>query len=486
LEERNLLLQNAPHFVSPLPTMIPIYHWFSGIINGIRKFIGLKANNTSRGVIIVKLGLMMYDIFTRNHRVMPTHSFTNRKKSLKERPILDPKIVYTGLFYDAWISYPERLGIELIQDTLLVHPESKALNYVSLNGIQNENVVLKDELSGEIFTVKPQVVVNATGAWIDFANSAFDQKTKFIGGTKGSHLMIDNQALMDATLGQMVYYENDEGRICILFPLHGKVMVGSTDIKIIDPETAVCTDDEVEYMLGCVKQVFPKINIDPSQIVFRYSGVRPLPNSEGDLKNAQISRDHSTKIIEPSDERHFPILNLIGGKWTTFRAFGEQTADKVLSYLNKPRKMCSRNLPIGGGKDFPKTDDEKQFWVEQLYQTSGIDKARVQTLLFRFGTTSRQVVNYLIQDEDQPLKNKPEYSKREIEFLLKNEFVQHLDDLILRRTSIALAGELTYPLLVELADIQMECFGFSQERKEYEISRSLEILARKHHVFLDK
>jgi glycerol-3-phosphate dehydrogenase len=220
--------------------------------------------------------------------------------------------------------------------------------------------------------------------------------------------------------------------------------------------------------------------------VFRYSGVRPLPNSEGDLKNAQISRDHSTKIIEPSDERHFPILSLIGGKWTTFRAFGEQTADKVLSYLNKPRKMGSRNLPIGGGKDFPKTDDEKQFWVEQLCQTSGIDKARIQTLLFRFGTTSRQVVNYLIQDEDQPLKNKPEYSKREIEFLLKNEFVQHLDDLILRRTSIALAGELTYPLLVELADIQMECFGFSQERKEYEISRSLEILARKHHVFLDK
>jgi glycerol-3-phosphate dehydrogenase len=486
LSERNLLLQNAPHYVFPLPTVIPIYHWFSGIINGIRKFFSLKANNTPRGAIIVKLGLLMYDIFTRNQRVVPTHQFTNRKKSLEDRPLLDPKIVCTALFYDAWISYPERLGIELIQDAIALNPSSIALNYVALNRIENGDVVLNDELSSEEYKIKPKVVVNATGAWIDFANLSFGQKTKFIGGTKGSHLMVENQALMDATMGQMVYYENDEGRICILFPLHGKVMIGSTDIKISNPDEAVCTDEEVEYMLSCVRQVFPKLDINPSQVVFKYSGVRPLPNSEGDLKNAQISRDHSTKIIEPTEGGlPFPILSLIGGKWTTFRAFGEQTADKILTYLGLSRKVTSTNYAIGGGKNFPKTEKEKANWIEKIQKKSGLKTERIHTLLDRYGMNAEKVINYLRLADDSSLKNNPNYSKREIEYLLQNEFVKHLDDLILRRTVIALSGELTSELLTELADIFADVFQFNTAEKSKEIARTQYILQQKHGVNLN-
>jgi glycerol-3-phosphate dehydrogenase len=486
LSERNLLLQNAPHYVFPLPTVIPIYHWFSGIVNGIRKFFGLKATNTPRGAIIVKLGLLMYDVFTRNQREVPTHQFTNRQKSLEDRPLLDPKIVCTALFYDAWISYPERLGIELIQDAIDLNKGSKALNYMALNRVENGEVVLKDELSSEQFKIKPKVVVNATGAWIDFANLSFGQKTKFIGGTKGSHLMVENQALMDATMGQMVYYETDEGRICILFPLHGKVMIGSTDIKISNPDEAVCTDEEVEYMLSCVRQVFPKLDINPSQVIFKYSGVRPLPNSEGDLKNAQISRDHSTKIIEPTEGGiPFPILSLIGGKWTTFRAFSEQTADKILNYLQLSRKVKSTNYAIGGGKNFPKTETEKINWIEKIQKSTGLETERIHTLLDRYGMNAEKMIDYLKQGGDSPLSNNPNYSKREIEYLLQNEFVKHLDDLILRRTVIALSGELTSALFTELADIYANFFQLNAAEKSKEIERTQAILREKHGVKLN-
>jgi glycerol-3-phosphate dehydrogenase len=389
------------------------------------------------------------------------------------------------LFYDAWISYPERLGIELIQDGLDQNIGLKALNYVALNRIENGEVVLVDELSSEEFKIKPKVVVNATGAWIDFTNLSFGKKTNFIGGTKGSHLMVDNQALMDATMGQMVYYENDEGRICILFPLHGKVMIGSTDIKITNPEEAVCTDEEVEYMLSCVRQVFPKLDINPSQVIFKYSGVRPLPNSNGDLKNAQISRDHSTKAIEPTDEVPFPILNLIGGKWTTFRAFGEQTADKILSYLHLPHKVKSINYAIGGGKNFPKTEIEKLNLIEEIQKKTGLDTERINTLLFRYGMNAEKMVDYLLLADDSPLKSSPNYSKREIEYLLKNEFVKHLDDLILRRTVIALSGELTSESLLELADIYGDFFQLKSTQKSKEIERTQAILKQKHGVNLN-
>lgn len=479
LTERNLLLQNAPHYVFPLPTVIPIYHWFSGILNGVRKFLGLKATNTPRGAIIVKLGLLMYDIFTRNQRLVPTHQFKSRTKSLQERPLLDSNIVCTSLFYDAWISYPERLGIELIQDAIALNERSRAMNYVSLSHIENSQVLLIDALSGGEYKIKPKIVVNATGAWIDFTNQSFGFKTKFIGGTKGSHLMVDNQALMDATMGQMIYYENDEGRICILFPLHGKVMIGSTDIKIADPDKAVCTEEEVEYMLGCVRQVFPGLDINPSQIVFRFSGVRPLPNSDGDLKNAQISRDHSIKIIEPTENMPFLVFNLIGGKWTTFRAFSEQAAEEILNHLQLKPKVSSKNIAIGGGKDFPGVA-EKQNWIESVHLKTGLDKIRINDLLSRYGMKANLLIPFLMKKSDYPLKSNPDYSKREIEYLLSMEFVQHLDDLILRRTVLALSGGLTYETLIELADIYKEIFEISDEEKLKEINRTMEILEKNH------
>jgi glycerol-3-phosphate dehydrogenase len=483
LTERNLLLQNAPHYVFPLPTVIPIYHWFSGILNGVRKFLGLKATNTPRGAVIVKLGLLMYDIFTRNQRLVPTHQFNSRTKSLQERPLLDSKIVCTSLFYDAWISYPERLGIELIQDALALNERSKAMNYISLSHIENGQVVLIDALSGGEYKIKPKIVVNATGAWIDFTNQSFGFKTKFIGGTKGSHLMVDNQALMNATKGQMIYYENGEGRICILFPLHGKVMIGSTDIKIADPDKAVCTEEEVEYMLGCVRQVFPGLDINPSQIVFRFSGVRPLPNSDGDLKNAQISRDHSIKIIESTENIPFLVFNLIGGKWTTFRAFSEQAAEKILNHLQLKPKVSSKNIAIGGGKDFPGVA-EKQNWLESVHLKTGLDKIRINDLLSRYGMKANLFIPFLMEKSDCPLKSNPDYSKREIEYLLSMEFVQHLDDLILRRTVLALSGGLSYETLIELADIYKEAFGISDEERLEEINRTMEILEKNHGIKL--
>jgi glycerol-3-phosphate dehydrogenase len=479
LTERNLLLQNAPHYVFPLPTVIPIYHWFSGIVNGMRKFFGFKANNTPRGAIIVKLGLLMYDIFTRNQRIVPRHQFKNRTKSLEERPLLNSKIVCTSLFYDAWISYPERLGIELIQDALALNEMSKALNYTSLSHLENGQVVLIDALSGGEYKIKPKIVVNATGAWIDFTNLSFGLKTKFIGGTKGSHLMVDNQELMDATKGQMIYYENDEGRICILFPLHGKVMIGSTDIKISDPDNAVCSDEEVEYMLGCVRQVFPDLNINPSQVIFRFSGVRPLPNCDADLKNAQISRDHTIKIIQPTEHMPFLVFNLIGGKWTTFRAFSEQVAEKILSYLELKSKVSSKNVAIGGGKDFPKSE-EKQNWIDSVHLKTGLDKKRINILLSRYGTKANIIIPFLFEKSDSPLKSNPDYSKREIEYLLSMEFVKHLDDLILRRTVLALSGGLNYETLIELAEIYQEIFGISDEEKLKEINRTIDILVKDH------
>jgi glycerol-3-phosphate dehydrogenase len=480
LKERNLLLKNAPHYVSPLPTVIPVFQWFSGLLNAIPVFLGFKGKSVNRGGLLVKIGLSAYDFYTRKQRVMPKHSFQGRKEALKFRPALNPRIVGTAMYYDAWISYPERLCLELCQDALALNPSSGFLNYCALIGSNGPNgeVLLQDESAGETLTIRPQVVVNATGAWIDFTNSFLSTKSTFIGGTKGSHLMINNAELLDATMGQMLYYENAEGRICILFPLHGNVLVGSTDIKITNPEEAICSEEEVDYMLDSVRQVFPGISIERSQVVFRFSGVRPLPYSGADI-TAQISRDHSLELLPESNQQKFPVYSMIGGKWTTFRAFASYTAEQIGEKLSVPIKVSSENVVIGGGKGFPQSD-EKEKWLVERHQP-GLPFRRLAQLLERYGTLTDRMIPYVTCTDDRPLKSNPQYSTGEMLYIIENEMVEHLDDLVLRRTAMGLRGELSRETLIELAELMARV---KKVDPVVELERTLEILKNKHEVNL--
>src|SRR5262249_53522695 len=150
---------------------------------------------------------------------------------------------------DAWMPTPERICMEMILDAEAANPQAHALNYVRAEHASGDMVMLRDEISGESFAVKPKIVINAAGPWIDFANDALGRRTQFIGGTKGSHLIVDHQELHDVTDGHELFFENKDGRICLFFPLHDKVIVGTTDIRIDDPEQARCTDDEIDYLL---------------------------------------------------------------------------------------------------------------------------------------------------------------------------------------------------------------------------------------------
>ncbi|WP_156420789.1 FAD-dependent oxidoreductase, partial [Aureimonas sp. AU22] len=99
-EERNILLRNAPHFVTPLETALPVRSWFGGIVPSIKRFLGLKAKLNDRGAIITKLGLTMYDAFGRRFRTMPVHRFIGGARARAELKGLDPAITAVGLYYE--------------------------------------------------------------------------------------------------------------------------------------------------------------------------------------------------------------------------------------------------------------------------------------------------------------------------------------------------------------------------------------------------
>jgi glycerol-3-phosphate dehydrogenase len=414
---------------------------------------------------------------------LPTHQFKSRHVSLAARPQLHPEIVCTATYYDAWISYPERLCLELVLDAESQCSGAYALNYARPKGAKGDTVVLEDEISGRTLEIKPRIVINASGAWIDFTNRVLERQTQYIGGTKGSHIVLEHSELLAATLGQLLYFANADGRICIFYPFYGKVIAGSTDIPVPDPETAFCEEDEVDYILESMRQVFPHIHVDRSNIVYRFCGVRPLPRSDSSIPG-EISRDHSCAVIPAGNGIDFPVYSLIGGKWTTFRAFGEQVADKILNHLARPRLTSSADLPIGGGKGYPQTAVEKSAWLGSLERKTRLPIERLKALLDRYGTRTEDFAQFMSAAPDQPLRSLPEYSQREIQFMASQESIVHLDDLILRRTIMALLGQLSLDLLEELAVVLAPVLEWSQERTRQEIERTLKLLREVHGVRL--
>jgi glycerol-3-phosphate dehydrogenase len=172
----------------------------------------------------------------------------------------------------------------------------------------------------------------------------------------------------------------------------------------------------------------------------------------------------------------------VGGKWTSFRAFSEQVTDKALAFLGLPRKAGTHNLPIGGGRDYPHGQENIKKWVEDLQASTGLPSYQVETLFQRYGTRAWQVCEFILAGQDAPIVACPSFSRREILYLVQVEKIIHLDDLLLRRTLLAYLGELSLPLIQEMADVVGCELGWNGSQKQTEIERSLDILADKHGV----
>ncbi len=479
LTERNRLLHNAPHQVKPLPTTIPIFHWFSGLLNAPLKFLRLRDNPNKRGGIIIKIGLTLYDFFTRRQQGLPGHILTSRKTALEQRAELNPDVVATATYYDAWMPRPEAICMEMIRDAQTAHPNARALNYIKVISASYNTVTLQDAVTGTTFEVKPTIVINATGPWIDFANRALQKETRFIGGTKGSHLVVDHPQLHALTQGHELFFENEDGRITLFFPIEERVLIGTTDIRIDNPDDAVCTESEIDYMLRMVKVVFPNVTVERSDIVFTFAGVRPLPASNAST-TGQISRDHRIRIIEAGEDNAYPILSLVGGKWTTFRAFSEQTTDEVLKRLNKSRLVRTENIPIGGGKGY--SDSGRERFMAEGQAQYNLSRERLGILFDRYGTQAHEIATFLTAADDQPLSGHPDYTHRELVYLVQEYKVEHLDDLLLRRTLLAMLGYVDWAMLEEVASVIAESMGWSADDISKEIEHTTQILKNQHGV----
>ncbi len=479
LRERDALLRNAPHMVRPLPTVIPITSLFSGILNSAASFFGWNGKPSSRGALPIKMGLSLYDWVTRKNRALPCHHFNSGNATRAKWPELTEHTNFSAVYYDAWISHPERLCIEMIGDVAAAAPESVALNYAEFS-TSDGGYHLKCLRSGKDFVVEPKAIVHATGAWLDTSVQSLSATPveKMVAGTKGSHLIIDNPDLERALGGHMVYFENADGRVCIVFPYQGKVLAGSTDIRVDKAERVRCEHDELVYILGSLKLVFPSIDVAQSDVVFSYSGIRPLPQSEHEF-TGRISRGHDVRVLQ-GDITQFCM---VGGKWTTFRAFAEQTTDMVLHELGRTRLCSTLDLAIGGGAEFP---ENPEALIEHLLRDHNVSAQRAEHLAAHYGSQASAMQHACAGGgADFSLGEGVQYTHAEIRKVIQNEQVETLSDLVLRRTALAITGAISAGLIEGIAQILAAEKGLSAKEIAFQKSKLVEELSEYYGVTPD-
>lgn len=479
--ERNRLLRNAPHYVMPLETVLPVTSWTAGLLPSALRLLGVKTKLTKRGGLLCEAGLRIYDAYNRRIRVLPDHRLLRHRQLRSEYPDFESKIVAAGVYFEGRITHAERLGMELVLDGLAANPGSALRSYSRVIPASAQDALhVACLFSDEATDVTADVIINAGGPWIDEVNAQLGINSRYIGGSKGSHLIVRNAKLHDALQGRMIYFGMPDGRVNLIYPFFGNVLIGSTDIAVEKPDEAICSAEEQAYLLASIQEVFPGIPATPDQVLLTYCGVRPLPRTVGTEIGA-VSRDHAI-ACDTLPGTGIPVLSLIGGKWTTFRAFSAQVADDVLGRLGKSRRVGTENLPIGGGKDFPLSEDSQRAWVARIAGEHGLPVSQMNMLLIRYGSRAEKVARFIALQPDSAIATLPEYSVREMAYLSAEENVHRLADVLFRRTAIAMEGQLTPAAIEEVGEVVAHTLAWSGERKNVEIAHALSEWTRRQPV----
>jgi glycerol-3-phosphate dehydrogenase len=369
LAERDRLVRLAPHLVRPLSFCIPLEHRLGGLRAAAARIVGLESlarrwSRGGRGSLAVTIGLALYDLLATDSR-WPRHRILNTGPA--DLPALDASLFpVVATYSDAQLTWPERFTVELLVDArraaaaagsrVEVHTHARALFQPDGSlAIQPVADAINTSASSPACTspLRPAAFVNATGAWADrtlaglFGDHPPAPHRRLIGGTKGSHLLINSAALRAALCEQGVYAEAPDGRPVFVLPFAADlVLIGTTDIPFTgDPATARADAAEIDYLLAATARLFPAAAPTRAQVQQHYCGVRPLPAADGAGPPAAITRRH---MLVRHPDAPLPAWSVVGGKLTTCRSLAEAAARDILPAVGLPVRGSSRDRPLPG------------------------------------------------------------------------------------------------------------------------------------------
>jgi glycerol-3-phosphate dehydrogenase len=483
LAEREKLLHIAPHLVKPLRFVVPIYE------------------RSKRGPGMIRLGMVGYDALSFDKSV-PNHRMLSREEALEEYPGLNPEgLLGAATYYDGQVEYAERVAVENAISareygaTVLTYAEVKRLLFEESGDGGPPHVTgveFEDRLGSRTYTAHAPVTVNVAGPWVDrvlsgassfgIDESQEGEPDQMIGGTKGSHLIVD--PFPGAPRDALYVEARRDGRPYFIVPWNGRYLIGTTDFRYKDDLDYVSADDdEISYLLEETNAVIPDANLGREDVLFTYSGVRPLPfkpeGSESSITRSHVVYDHATGksaaggrlTVEGAGPKADGLISIVGGKLTTYRNLGRQTVDVAYKKMGRQApKSRTDKVPLPGGA----TQDFTAFAAD-FKATSGLTDELAERLLKVYGVLAPEVLEMAGDDPSLrlPLSPSPTVESgiigAEVLYAFEREMAQTLSDVLLRRTMAGLGPRVGLDVDEAAAQVAVKNLGWSEERAHREV-----------------
>lgn len=433
LIERETLLRAMPHISWPMRFVLP-YHpdmRFEGttptskILNTVMPW--MKGRRPSW---LIRLGLFMYDNLG-GRKILPG----TETVSLKDQPVgapLKDKFEFAYEYSDCWIEDSrlvvlnardaEARGASIMTRTKVVQADRKDDHWV---------IDLKDMNTGETKQMRARMLVNAGGPWVSDVVTGVARLNAQEGVrlVRGSHIVTRKLFAHDKSY----FFQGEDGRIIFAIPYETDfTLIGTTDAEHSAPsETPACSDEERDYLINFASEYFDK-PVTQEDIVWTYSGVRPLYD-DGAKSATAATRDYVLKVREDGGA---PMLNVFGGKITTYRKLAEHALRKIKPYFDDAGGDWTAGAAMPGG-NFP-VDGVERMVRHLLSDYPFLTEFWAKRLVRAYGTEARQILGNSAETDDLGQDFGATLTEKEVRWLMTREYAQTAEDVVWRRSKLGL------------------------------------------------
>ena len=406
LHERVRMIENAPHLTRKLEFLVPSYSWID--------------------IAYLDIGLKIYDWLAGPGRITPS-KYLSKQGTLARMPELNPDGLIGSVAYADGQFDDARYNLALVQS--FAAAGGHAVNHARVTEFQRRangrlaGVAVRDGLTGGQFTVSAKAIVNATGPVADSIRLMANPKLhKRMRPSKGAHILLPLTVF--PTEDALLIPKTEDGRVLFAIPWQRRLLVGTTDEEIAPDAELLVTKGDIDYLLRHLNRYVTR-PITPAEIVSGFAGARPLVGSgdAGDTKT--LARDDVIEVDPASG-----LISIMGGKWTTHRAMGEDTIHRVQHALGMPQtESKTRNFVLYGGEGF--VDD---YWVG-LRRRYDISEETARHLAGKFGTAASDVLALGAEDGSLmlPILAGGAELRCEVIHSVRNEMACTIEDMVARR-----------------------------------------------------
>ena len=433
LIERETLLRAMPHISWPMRFVLP-YHpdmRFEGD-TPTSKLLGVLMPwaKGRRPAWLIRLGLFLYDHLG-GRKILPATTSLRLTDRIEGAP-LQSRFQTAYEYSDCWIE-DSRLVVLNARDAqskgARIHIGCKVIQANVVDGLWH--IEMQNQQSGEQRWVKARMIVNAGGPWVEniMRQTAHINAPEGVRLVRGSHIV--TRKLYDHD--KCYFCQGQDGRIIFMIPYETDfTLIGTTDADHSDPnEQPLCTPQEEAYLLNFAS-TYLKTPVTSKDVVWRYSGLRPLYD-DGASSATAATRDYVLKVDQSAGA---PILNVFGGKITTYRKLAESALEKIAPFFPKMGQPWTAGAAMPGG-DFP-VDGVAALTdrLQQSYPFLGAPWAK--RLIKAYGTEAFLVLKDAKSITDLGQNFGADLTEAEVTWLCNHEFARTAEDIIWRRSKLGL------------------------------------------------